>query len=87
MLRRACFVPDRSWQIVSNQGGVQFLYNTPLLGFLAHEARQRFKLWKNSRGVVANAWNEEDNIIQGLAALPEFEIIDLFEKIWKVCGV
>tara|TARA_B100002051_G_scaffold127400_1_gene121241 strand:+ start:8517 stop:8660 length:144 start_codon:yes stop_codon:yes gene_type:complete len=47
-----------------------------LLGFLAHEARQRFKLWKNARGVVANAWNEEDNIIQGLSALPEFEITD-----------
>ena len=58
------------------KAGVQFLYNTPLLGFLAHEARQRCKLWKNARGVVANVWNEEDNIIQCLSAFPELQITD-----------
>ena len=57
-----------------------------MLGFLAHEARQRFKLWKNARGVVANAWNEEDNIIQGLSALPELEKAEKLVKLEKYVG-
>ena len=57
-----------------------------MLGFLANEARQRCKFWKNARGVVANAWNEEDNIIQGLSAFPELEKAEKLVKLEKYVG-
>ena len=55
---------------------VQFLFNTSSLGSDAQETRQRDGFWRDFRGVVAKAWNDEDNIMQDLSALPELEITD-----------
>ena len=72
-----CSLPP-SWLIVSNQGGVQFLYNTPSLRFFAHEARQRWKLWKKACVIVTEAWNDEDNIMQDWTYLSLWEIKSFF---------
>ena len=68
-----CSLPP-SLLIVSNQGGVQFLYNTPSLRYFAHEARQRWKLRKKARGIVVEAWNEKDFIMNDLTVLPELSL-------------
>ena len=52
---RASSVTYPLYPIESHQVRVQFLFTTPSLRFLAHEARQRCKLWKNTRGIVAKA--------------------------------
>jgi len=50
--------------------------NTSSLRCDAQEARQRDGFWKDTRGEVVKAWNDEDNIMQDLSALPEFEITE-----------
>ena len=39
----------------------------------------------DSRGVIAKAWNDEDNIMQDLSALPE-DLTDYLEKTEKYVG-
>jgi len=46
------------------------------LRLATQKARQRDGFWKDSRGEVVKAWNDEDNIMQDLSALPEFEITE-----------
>ena len=72
----AYFVLLPPWPIVSHQRVVQFLFNTSSLSSDAQETRQRDGFWKDSRGGVAKALNDEDNIMQDLSALPELDLTD-----------
>ena len=65
---------------------MKFLFNTSSLSSDAQETRQRDDFWRDSRGVVAKAWNDEDNIMQDLSALPELDLTDYLEKTEKYVG-
>ena len=64
-------LPTPTYPIDSHQVSVQFLFTTLSLRFLAHEARQRDRFWKDTRGEVDKILNDEHTLMQVLSSLQE----------------